>query len=98
MFINKLGNTAAAVAPSEVQAASTLNISIAPPDDAARLGSSCLKTMEDRQILLEVLKQLGFDALEELSDFTQFYDTIDFAVILHELLANYFVHTRKAQP
>ena len=39
------------------------NRSIAGPDDMARPGSSCLRTMEDRQILIDQLAALDIEIL-----------------------------------
>ena len=39
---------------------------IADPDDAARPGSSCLYSMEARQIVLDILRALRYDTMEGL--------------------------------
>ena len=53
------------------------NEAIADPDDAARPGSSCLYSMEARQIFLDILRAFRFDTLEGLWHFVKFYDTLD---------------------
>ena len=49
-------------------------------DDSVKQGGSCLRAMEERQIILDILRHLGFEMLEELWGFTKLCDTIDLHV------------------
>ena len=61
------------------------NSAVADVDDSAKPGKCCLHVMEDRQILIDILRVLEFDTLQGLWDFVKFYDTIDPAVLREEL-------------
>ena len=45
------------------------NAHVADENDAARPGPRRLHVMQDRQIFIDILQALGFDALQDLWDF-----------------------------
>ena len=61
------------------------NESTAPQDDAARAGSSFLRTMEDRQRLIDLLSACGANVMVGIWDLWIFYDSIPLALVRSEL-------------
>ena len=63
------------------------NTSIAGPDDSSRPDLSCLRTMEDRQILIDQLSACDMEDLVPLWDLGRFYDSTPFHLIRSQLNA-----------